>query len=41
MSRLLRKYILLIRKRIIGIKPSIENDNDIDNEEPMTLVVDT
>src|SRR5215467_3846746 len=31
-----------IRKRMIGIKPSIENDNDndIDNEEPITLVVD-
>jgi hypothetical protein len=30
-----------IRKRMIGIKPSIENDNDndIDNEEPITLVV--
>jgi hypothetical protein len=30
-----------IRKRMIGIKPSIENDNDIDNEEPITLVVDS
>jgi hypothetical protein len=29
-----------IRKRMIGIKPSIENDNDNDNEEPITLVVD-
>jgi hypothetical protein len=29
-----------IRKRMIGIKPSIENDNDIDNEGPITLVVD-
>jgi hypothetical protein len=28
-----------IRKRMIGIKPSIENDNDIENEEPITLVV--
>jgi DDE family transposase len=27
-----------IRKRMIGIKPSIENDDD--NEEPITLVVD-
>ncbi len=31
-----------IRKRMIGIKSSIENDNDNDNdnEEPITLVVD-
>jgi Transposase DDE domain len=28
-----------IRKRMIGIKP-IENDDDNDNEEPITLVVD-
>jgi len=29
-----------IRKRMIGIKPSIENDNDNYNEESITLVVD-
>ena len=40
MSRLLRKYILLKRKRIIRIKPSIEDDNDNNNDEPITLVVD-
>ena len=29
-----------IRRRMIKIKPSIGNDNDNDNQEPITLVVD-
>jgi hypothetical protein len=29
-----------IRRRMIKIKPSIENGNDNDNQEPITLVVD-